>query len=255
MANFKELKANYDHITLGPEEEAEIVALAIHKAKGIKDARLKEIAYLQKLNEPRKYPKFNFETLKSAILAKYPKYVIDKDNEEIFEILCMYFSGDPAFEMQGENFSLEKGIMLYGAVGCGKTTLMKMFAINSFRPFAISPCRVIADDYAIDGASSLYKYSEMKKVFPEQNYGIAEIGRCFDDLGTEDNKTNYGNKVNVMQDVFYKIYDNGLIGNFHVTTNIIGDEIEQHYGQRIRSRTREMFNVLTFDSSAKDRRK
>jgi len=245
------LKANYDHIELTQEEIEE----AIHRAKGIKDAKLKQSAYLKKLTEPKQYPRFTYETLRAAVIAKYPGYIIDQYNQDIFEILCMYFSGDPAFELQGEDFSLEKGIMLYGAVGCGKTTLMKMFAINSFRPFAISACRVIADDYAIDGASSLYKYSEMKKVFPEQNYGIPEIGRCFDDLGTEDNKTNYGNKVNVMQDVFYKIYDNGLIGNFHVTTNIIGDEIEQHYGARIRSRTREMFNVLTFDTDAKDRRK
>jgi len=250
-----ELKANYDHITLDPEEEAAVIAAAIHKAKSAKDARLKEIAYLTKLNQPKQYHRFDMESLERFVLSKHTGYVVDDNNREIFETLCMYFSNDQAFELQGEDFSFKKGIMLYGPVGCGKTSLMKMFAINSFRPFAVSSCRSIADDYAIEGATSLYKYSDLQPVFPDLNFGIPSIGRCFDDLGTEDNKTNFGNKVNVMQDVLYKIYDNNLIGNFHMTTNIIGDEIEAAYGQRIRSRMREMFNVLSFSNSSPDRRR
>lgn len=247
----KVLSVNYDHIELTEEE----TAAAIHDAKSKKAARLKEIEYAKKISAPKVYPKFDYETLKSYVLKKHPGYIVDDSNREIFETLCLYFSNDPAFEMQGEGFSINKGVMLYGPVGCGKTSLMKMFAINSFRPFAIASCRSVADSYAVEGSPALYRYSGLQPVFPEQNFGIPEIGRCFDDLGTEDDKKNFGNQVNVMQDILFKVYDAGLMGNFHMTTNIIGQQIEEQYGARIRSRMREMFNVLIFDDSAPDRRK
>lgn len=242
---------NYDHIELTEEE----LAAAIHHAKSIKAAKLKEIEYAKKINSPKEYPRFNYDQLQEYLLRKHPNYIIDDKNREIFETLCLYFSNDPAFELQKDGFSFRKGIMLYGPIGCGKTSLMKMFAVNSFRPFALVSCRAVADSYAEEGAPALYRYADLKPVFPEQNFGIPEIGRCFDDLGTEEDKKNFGNQVNVMQDVLFKIYDNQLTGNFHVTTNIIGDEIDTHYGARIRSRMREMFNVLVFDEDAPDRRK
>jgi hypothetical protein len=254
-ASFKPVRPNYDHITLTEQEEADIIDEAIYKAKSAKAARLREIEYANKLNAPRQYPIFTFEALKSYVLKKNPDYIIDDFNREVFETLCMYFAGDPAFELQGEDFSLSKGIILYGGIGCGKTRLMKVFAVNTFRPFAISSCRLIADEYQIDGVTSLYRYSELQSVYPDQNFGIQAIGRCFDDIGTEDNKSNFGNKVNVMQDIIYKIYDNGLKGAFHGTTNLTGQDLKDQYGERIASRMSELFNVVVFDSNSPDRRK
>jgi len=242
--------AAYDHIEITPEEMAEL----LYNFRMKKAGKLAEIEYLKKLNSPKEYPKLDYEQLREKVLSENPNYILDADNTEIFEMLCLYFSGDESFEMQGDSFSLKKGIMLYGAVGCGKTSLMRMFSENTFRPFCITPCRKIADGYATDGSISLYYYSTTVKVQPKMNNGFSEIGRCYDDLGTENSKKNYGNEVNVMQDILYKVYDNNVIGNFHLTTNIIGDDIEQYYGVRIRSRLREMFNVIPFKSDVKDRR-
>jgi DNA replication protein DnaC len=241
----------YNHIELSELEIKEI----LYEARKKKAGKLAEIEYLKKLNEPKVYPKLNYDQLREFVLSENKYYILDGDNTAIFEMLCMYFSGDEAFELQGDGFSLNKGIMLYGAVGCGKTSLMRMFQHNTFRPFCINPCRKIADSYASEGANALYHYSTTSKVMPQMNNGFSEIGRCYDDLGTENSKKNFGNEVNVMQDVLYKVYDNNLIGNFHLTTNIIGDDIEQFYGVRIRSRMREMFNVIAFNVDSKDRRK
>lgn len=241
----------YNHIELSEQEIKEI----LYNARKAKAGKLAEIEYLKKLNAPKEYPKLNYDQLRAYVLSENPGYILDEDNTAIFEMLCMYFSGDEAFEMQGEGFSLKKGIALYGAVGCGKTSLMRMFMKNTFRPFCINPCRKIADEYAGNGADALYYFSTTAKVHPHMNHGFEELGRCYDDLGTENSKKNYGNEVNVMQDVLYKVYDNNLIGNFHLTTNIIGDDIEQFYGIRIRSRMREMFNVIPFPTNSKDRRK
>jgi len=40
----------------------------------------------------------------------------------------------------------------------------------------------------------------------------------------------------------------------HITTNLNGDEIEEMYGTRVRSRMREQFNLIAFDEAAKDKR-
>lgn len=248
-SSLPKITANYDHIELSDEE----LAKAIHEAKKAKDAKLKMQEYSQRLLQKPVYPKWDFETIKNYVIGNNPNYVIDEKNQEIFELLCMYFSNDPGFEMDGH--SLDKGLMLFGPIGCGKTSLMKMFSVNTHKPFAVVSCRSIADKYSKYGSNALYEFASPSACYPQQNYGHELLGRCFDDLGTEDSKKNYGNEVNVMQDVIYKIYDNDGIGDFHITTNLSVDEIEQAYGSRIRSRLREMFNVITFDKSSPDRRK
>ena len=40
----------------------------------------------------------------------------------------------------------------------------------------------------------------------------------------------------------------------HITTNLSASEIERVYGNRVRSRLRQMFNLIAFDSNAKDKR-
>ena len=41
----------------------------------------------------------------------------------------------------------------------------------------------------------------------------------------------------------------------HLTTNLSASEIETSYGNRLRSRLREQFNLIAFGSDAKDKRK
>ena len=40
----------------------------------------------------------------------------------------------------------------------------------------------------------------------------------------------------------------------HITTNIGATEIENIYGSRVRSRMREMFNLISFEKDVKDKR-
>lgn len=191
-------------------------------------------------------------------------YIIDDFNRDEYNLLCAYFSGDSRFEFvpdeDGENMrptsmSFKKGLLLFGNIGCGKTSLMRMFSINSFRPYSVIACKRIANEYQENGANSIYLYSRLAPIAPHTNFGHTEEGKCFDDLGTEAIKKNYGNEMNVMQDIISDIYDNNLKGQFHMTTNLTSDELDERYGYRVRSRLREMFNIIDFGKNAPDRRK
>ena len=61
---------------------------------------------------------------------------------------------------------------------------------------------------------------------------------------------------NVMGEVLLSRYD--LFINHkvktHITTNLNAQELEDRYGNRVRSRMREMMNLLAFDSSTIDKR-
>lgn len=242
---------NYSHIELTDQEIEE----ALRQARKKKHFWNQEQEYLNRLKQPVTYPIFNAETLRIKVLDENSDFIIDDFNRDIFENLCLYFSGDKRFEDTG--MSLRKGILLYGPVGCGKSRLMRMFVKNSFRPYVINPVRKISDEYADrdGGVSALNKYSSLVEVYPHENFGINFAGRCLDDIGTEDERKNFGNEMNVIQDILYKIYDNRQAENFHGTTNLNVDRIEAVYGSRIRSRLREMFNVLSFSTDSPDRRK
>jgi hypothetical protein len=81
-----------------------------------------------------------------------------------------------------------------------------------------------------------------------------QIGVCFSDIGTEDIKNNFGNKTNVMADIIFNRYKNNVVGDLtHAETNLSANQIEEFYGQRIRSRFSEMFNWIVI--TGEDRRK
>jgi len=262
------ISANYDHIELTEEE----TNAAIYAAKKFKDAKIREAEYRKKIFEKPVYQKWGFEELDRNVRIKHnvcdienselieklksqkiEPYILDDHNRDEYTALCQYFSGDESFESEG--MSLKKGLLLFGPVGCGKTSLMRMFSINSFRPYSVIACKRIANEYQENGANSVYTYSQMAPIAPHMNFGHTQEGKCFDDLGTEAIKKNFGNEMNVMQDIISDIYDNGLLGLFHLTTNLSSAELDERYGYRVRSRLREMFNIVNFGKNAPDRRK
>lgn len=79
---------------------------------------------------------------------------------------------------------------------------------------------------------------------------------CFDDLGLESNLKYYGNECNVVGEILLSRYDLFVSAGqlTHATTNLNSSEIEQLYGNRVRSRMREMFNLVAFTKEAKNKR-
>ena len=249
---------NFKHIQL-TEEESEA---ALREARKKKHYELEHIKWREKISQPVQYPSLNWMQLKDLVIKKgdqlFGEFILDEHNSEIVHHLALYFSNDSQFEaIYGAN-SLQKGILLAGGIGRGKTALMSLFQENSFRSFAMVNCSKIADDYTEQGTAIMDKYSTLiQSSRPDLTFGQKFIGCCFDDLGTEENKKHFGNQANVMAELIVLRHANAyqLRGQTHITTNLTTDDIEAMYGHRVRSRMREMFNVIAFGKESTDRRK
>jgi DNA replication protein DnaC len=140
----------------------------------------------------------------------------------------------------------KKGILLIGPVGCGKTTLMNLVREFCYdhNHYLIKSVRDIALEYSEDGHKALKKYSKQLKIY------------CFDDLGVEQNLKHFGNTCNTIGEILLDRYELLIKFNVltHATTNLNAQELESLYGNRVRSRMRSMFNVLTFSKSEPDKR-
>lgn len=193
-----------------------------------------------------------------------PVYKFDHRNNELVRILCYYFAKDARFENLGirnadgsvtkYNYRLNKGLLLCGNVGTGKTTLMRLFAINKHCSYDVMNAMSIARDYTrnpnvIDIFSKWHKY-EPKDIV---NLYSEKFGLCIDDVGTEDEKSYFGNKSNVIAEIIFERYANQLPHSAtHITTNLDGKSIKDFYGPRVWSRFIEMFNVI--EIKCEDRR-
>ena len=240
-----------DDVELTEDELSDL----IRKAKIAKAGRLASIAYAEKLRKELVRPEFSAEELQEYIFQRFPGFEIDEWNKKAFDALCLYFANDPEFENYGNDFSLSKGIMMYGPIGCGKTFLMDVFSINTKLPYNVIECLEIASDYSERGEEYLSRYFNLSPAYPQQNLGHDQIGWCFDDLGQEDTKKRFGNSMNTLEYILSRAYRNEMSGKIHITTNLTGDDIGKIYGPRLRSRMREMFNVIHFSENAPDRRK
>lgn len=157
-----------------------------------------------------------------------------KDHPTIYK-LVIYFIRDRE-EAERLELNLSKGILLTGPIGCGKTSLMKLFS-----EFPGTSLFEVKSSRQISGAF-------MKKGFPIiSTYGRKRETICFDDLGTEQSLKYFGNDTNVMAEILLERYDLFTAWGVktHGTTNLSASELERIYGNRIRSRMRESFNLVT----------
>ncbi len=145
------------------------------------------------------------------------------------------------------NLDMSKGILLTGPVGCGKTTLMFLlrYFVLSNEMHLLKPSRELAFEFIREGYSVIQKVGNQNKVI------------CFDDLGVEQSIKYYGNECNVMGEILLSRYDLFVCQGTktHATTNLNATELEQLYGQRVRSRMRQMFNLIAFDKDVGDKRR
>jgi DNA replication protein DnaC len=176
--------------------------------------------------------------------------ILESDYLIIYKLIAYFLKDEATCFQYGIN--LNKGILLSGPVGCGKTSLMNLmkYLTPTEYKFFVKPCRDISFEFIQDGYQIIHKYSKGKL------YEFEPKTICFDDLGTENNLKYFGNECNVMAEVLLSRYDLFISKKLqtHITTNLSASEIETHYGNRVRSRMREMLNLIAFDKTILDKR-
>lgn len=168
-----------------------------------------------------------------------------EDYTLIRKMLCYAIRDEDACQKYEIDFN--KGILLLGPVGSGKTSLMTLirdFFPTSYRPI-LKSTREVSYEFISEGYLIIDKYGKSEKVF------------CFDDLGVESSLKHYGNECNTMGEILLSRYDQFIQSGTitHVTTNLNSVELEKMYGVRVRSRLREMFNLITFPKETQDKRR
>jgi energy-coupling factor transporter ATP-binding protein EcfA2 len=212
--------------------------------------------------------RYDFEKIKTYLNIKGhilfgKNFKIYKEDEPLLFKLCCYFIQDH-YSCAQMGIDTNKGILLSGPVGCGKTSLMKL--LPHLAPhktnYEMVPARNIVFNFNASGFEILEKYNQTK------NY-------CFDDLGVEPTGCHYTKECNVMGEILLSRYDlfchpEDVIQSLskydlgshqtkfrvktHITTNLNSLELENKYGNRVRSRLRSMFNLISFDKNSKDKR-
>jgi hypothetical protein len=164
-------------------------------------------------------------------------FVVDEHNKEVIINLIKYFIHD-----ESGAYNLNKGILLTGDVGTGKTLMLSNFAalaqILNFKTFRTSVCNELYDDLL----ESNYKKKQgvnLKRFFKGH--------WSFDEIGDEEASfQHYGNVIRPMDRIFserYKNWENGWCLT-HGTTNLDSGELFEKYGKRVHSRMKKMFNII-----------
>lgn len=206
--------------------------------------RQKTSQYFEKIKHPKEFTVSNQVFLRMC-LDKLKALTGSEEMTKEFNTLFNYFTGGIS------GLDPNKGLMLIGNIGCGKTTLMKVFMEN-LNPYRMVSCREVSEHWKKTGDISKYCTMIMASALAPTAFGNRDSGICFDDLGIENKTKNYGDEINAMEEVILNWYDKKRFNRIHITTNLNPEEIEQKYGKRVRSRMREMFNQVLIEGG--DRR-
>jgi hypothetical protein len=142
--------------------------------------------------------------------------------------------------------------LLASPIGCSKTSIMYLIRpfTSNHSDYKIKTCMEISFEFAKNGFDAINKYTL------KQNFQSRLSRYCFDDFRAEQQIKHFGNECNVIAEIILSRYDIYTVKNIqtHITTNLSASEIENAYGNRVRSRLREMLNLIEFDKNTLDKR-
>lgn len=187
--------------------------------------------------------KYMFNLMKWASQNKLGrKLVVNESNKHFITTLCYFLSKDTKFETE-LGFSFNKGLLIRGISGLGKTHLVRCLEENELNPILILSMIEITDEIKMQGEYEI-NIGDKKVIY-------------LDDVGTEEPLVNhYGTKITFFKNYIELIYlknQNKAFNHLMISTNNSFSEIEDKYGFRVRSRMKEMFNIV--DVQGQDMRK
>ena len=171
---------------------------------------------------------------RKVVFEVCPKFEKTEQNKDLINEIYFYAHGTGKLDSK-------KGLLIWGEIGIGKSTLMKILAEYQRtlgNGFKCVNCGFLSAQYASYGIEALNE-----STWNENYKGCTPIERGFDELGREPIPAKYyGSELNVMQHIFQIRYD--LKAKTHCTTNLSPETIGEKYGIHILDRAVEMFNFI-----------
>ncbi len=173
-------------------------------------------------------------------------FVLNESNFEFYNQLILYSTRDSLFKKD-----LNKGLLLMGNIGTGKSLAMKIMHIFKFvkanRSFEYFESDEIIDSYCKEGRVGILKYNTIHDLL-------------IDELGNDSGKqNNFGNIEDPISLLLNKRYNDFINPNSklytHAITNLDEVELNNRFDERIIDRIYEMFNIIPVIGNSWRRRK
>jgi DNA replication protein DnaC len=172
-------------------------------------------------------------------------------NIDVYAKIAAYASNDVE-SMAKYGIDPNKGILLMGPIGCGKTEVMMLLRSIIKPGFKVENIFDIMLGFNTKGDAVLIPFRKGPILSSTQK----QIYCFFDDLGVERTGSYFGTKAEIGIDLIYMRHLNfkETGAKSYFTTNMNVDEITNNYKDISRSRLREMCNVIQFSKNAPDLR-
>ena len=181
--------------------------------------------------------KYFFRWMKSVSKNRFGKdLIVNEYTKGLITTLCYFLSGDERFEKE-LGYSFRKGLLIRGISGVGKTHLVRCVEDNKRNPILVLSMIDITEKIKSEG----------EYVIEPREKSIIYL----DDVGTEEPTVkHYGTSISFFKNFIestYLRYEGKTFNRLMISTNNSFDEMEEKYGFRVRSRIKEMFNIVDVD--------
>jgi hypothetical protein len=211
-------------------------------------------------------PDFDLSMLYFEALGKKynSDFFIDKNDTIVFEYLFYYFLKDTDY-CNARGINLDKGILLVGGNGVGKTTILKMFidffTFGRCKDYSMSE---LGEKVSIEGITYLdtinFKYdfylddigSEMKSVhFGQQIEVFSSILKRFEAVNFPAYMPDESYLTTYTENTGYssKRKNNKKAAHIFATTNLTLEDFQTRYCHRVYSRLAGSFNIINFPTT------
>ena len=173
-----------------------------------------------------------FEHFEAFVEERVENFEIDSPELAAFiQNIINYFTEGPT------TLDRQKGLLVRGAIGSGKTFTMKVIQkwLSAQKKFSFYRCQTIAEDFNKTGPAVLVEYNTEKEIL-------------FDDLGAEEEGRYFGDKQEVFEKIILHRYEVFQVTGHksHFTTNFSNENLQKKYGVRAYDRLKDLVNVVNF---------